>query len=80
MFLRSMKTLALAAALLTTADATAANEIGQPVTEFTDAEWMKLDWPYKLEGTTRTLLRTELLSFKISAPKAGKYAAFARNC
>lgn len=69
-----MKTLALAAALLATADATAANEIGQPVTEFTDAEWMKLDWPYKLEGTTRTLLRTELLSFKISAPKAGKYA------
>lgn len=69
-----MKTLALAAALLATADATAANEIGQPVTEFTDAEWMKLDWPYKLEGTTRTLLRTSLLSFKVNAPKAGKYA------
>ena len=74
MFLRSMKTLALAAALLATADATAANEIGQPVTEFTDAEWMKLDWPYKLEGGTRTLLRTPLVSFKINAPAAGKYA------
>ena len=69
-----MKTLALAAAIFATADATAANEIGQPVTEFTDAEWMKLDWPYKLEGTTRTLLRTSLLSFKVNAPKAGKYA------
>jgi len=69
-----MKTIALAAALLATAAATAANEIGQPVTEFTDAEWMKLDWPYKLEGTTRTLLRTSLLSFKVNAPKAGKYA------
>lgn len=64
----------LAACLSTSASAWAANTIGEPVTEFTQPELMMLNWPYKLSGTTRTLLKTHLLTFKVSAPEAGRYA------
>ena len=72
--LQSVKSFVFAACLMTSASASAANAIGEPVTEFTEPELMMLDWPYQLFGTTRTLLKTHLLSFKISAPKAGRYA------
>ena len=72
--LQSVKVFVLAACLMATASASAANEIGELVTEFTNPEQMKLNWPYKLAGSSRALLRTELLTFKVSAPKAGKYA------
>ena len=73
-FLRTMKSLALAAGLFASASGMAANEIGQPVTEFTDAEYMKLNFPYGIEGTTRTLLRYNVLTFKVTAPADGTYA------
>lgn len=72
--LQSVKSLLFAVCLMATASAMAANEIGQPVTEFTEPEQMKLNWPYKLSGPTRLLLKSHLLTFKISAPQAGKYA------
>lgn len=73
-FLRTMKSVAVGLGLFAATTAQAANVIGEPVTEFTDAEWMKLDWPYKLDGGTRMLLRTELLTFRIEAPADGQYA------
>lgn len=72
--LHTVKSIVLAASLLATASASAANVIGEPVTEFTNPEQMKLNWPYKLAGSVRALLRTELLTFRVDAPKAGKYA------
>ena len=72
--LQPLKSILLTAALFFTTVANAANVIGEPVTEFTNPDLMKLDWPYSVQGSTRRLLRTNLLTFKISAPKAGKYA------
>lgn len=73
--LHHMKSLLLAAGLMASTSVMAAgNVIGEPITEFTDAEYMKLDWPYQLSGPTRQLLRTELLTFRITAPADGKYA------
>lgn len=69
----TMKLLALTVALLTTTSAMADNVIGQPVTEFTNPDIMKLDYPYTLQGANRTLLRTKLLTFQIQAPADGIY-------
>lgn len=72
--LRYLKSLALAVGLLTAAHTMAGNELGKPVTEFTEPSKMMLDHPYTLLGPTRTLLRYEVLTFKISAPADGQYA------
>ena len=69
----AMKSLALTAAIFTAISAMADNVIGQPVTEFTNPDIMKLDYPYTLQGVTRTLLRTKLLTFQIQAPADGIY-------
>jgi hypothetical protein len=71
--LNHMKSMLLAAGLLTATIVMADNVIGEPVTDFTDPAYMKLDWPYGLTGATRTLVRSELLTFRINAPKAGCY-------
>lgn len=73
LFLHTMKSLALATGILVSTSAMADNVIGQPVTEFSDPDMMKLDYPYGLQGTNRTLLKTKLLTFKIEAPADGLY-------
>ncbi len=69
----SMKAVILAVSTLFAANTMADNVIGQPVTEFTDPATMQLDYPYTLQGSTRTLLRTKLLTFKIEVPADGLY-------
>ena len=69
----SMKLLALTIAFSAATSAMADNVIGQPVTEFTNPDLMKLDYPYGLQGANRTLLRTKLLTFQIQAPADGIY-------
>ncbi|MBQ6063634.1 MAG: hypothetical protein IJK87_08400 [Prevotella sp.] len=69
----SMKAIILAVSTLFAANTMADNVIGQPVTEFSDPATMQLDYPYTLQGSTRTLLRTKLLTFKIEVPADGLY-------